>query len=220
MINFVMVLILVLFSLISYTILLYSARTYRMASDYTFFFYKLAIILAVIGMGYFSTLFSLFHEYVPKIYGQVAVVRFFKILKYFDYPFMIISCMWLTVAIALLPYGPVVVHNDTETVDQEKTAALYSVYQAVYVYPFVIMLVVFFLNATIFLAACGDHTSPYNQTKINLDEVYRKFRTINPMFGFYFNTDAPATDPDGGDDASSVNLAFEQDMEGFDKDID
>ena len=88
--NFVIVLFFVLLSLISYSVLLYSSYTYYMAADYTFFFYKVGLVLATIGMGYFATLFGTFHEYFPKLYGRVAIVQLYKVLAYLDYPLTIL----------------------------------------------------------------------------------------------------------------------------------
>ena len=79
--NLVVTIFFVLACMISYTILLYSSNTYSMAANYRFFLYKLAITLGILGMGYFSTLFAIFHEHFPRVFGRRAVVFMFKLFK-------------------------------------------------------------------------------------------------------------------------------------------
>ena len=47
-------------------------------------------------------------------------------------------------------------------------------------------MIAFFFNYLLFIA-CGDYTSSYNEDKMELSEVYEKFKTIQPTFA-YFNT--------------------------------
>ena len=171
----------------AYLFLSFSHAQYAYAGDYPFVFTKLGVLLSIIALGYFTTLFSPFVSLFP--FGAKHITKIMRLfsLQWVRQLFMYISGIWFIAALALLPFGHSVVDTNTGALDRERTRQLMIFYRVVYASPYYFVMVAFSLSLFFMIIALGNWNNTISPPTKDFRDVFRdSYKATRATLGFYF----------------------------------
>jgi hypothetical protein len=183
----------------SYMFISMQSAKYTYVGDYKFILFKVLIVISTIALGFFTTVFScaVYAIDVRKIKEFVTNFDFTRnhIVQTF---LLYISSIWMSLAIAMLPFGHTVYAVGTGAVDVDRTQQLLAVQQTVYSGPYYIFMILTSIFLFIFFVVAGhtyntrpwgvDAETPENSMKV-IANTLKSAVNARPTFGFYFQLD-------------------------------
>lgn len=180
----------------SYMFLTLNASKYNYAGDYKFILFKTQILISIIALGFFTTLFSCFIYALP--YSSIKsfdITRNHLVQTFLLY----FSSVWMALAVALLPFGHTVYNTENGSVDKDLSAQMTIMHQVVYSGPYYAFMTLFSVLMFIVFIAIG-HTYNHTPWKYvegdsnngsirNIFKVFKYAMGIRSTFGFYFRMD-------------------------------
>lgn len=177
----------------SYMFITMNASKYTYTGDYKFILFKTLMLVSIIALGFFITMFSCFLYTLPiPNLKNVDFTRNHIVQTFFLY----ISSVWMALAVALLPFGHTVYNTDTGTVDENHTMQLAVMHQVVYSGPYYAFMTLFSFFLFVAFVAIG-HTynkKPWTyepdekeeQSIKNVFNILKFAMNARSTFGFYF----------------------------------
>ena len=175
----------------SYMFITMNASKYTYTGDYKFILFKTLMLVSIIALGFFITMFSCFIYTLPiPNLKNVDFTRNHLVQTFLLY----ISSVWMALAVALLPFGHTVYNNETGSVDESRTTQLAVMHQVVYSGPYYTFMTLFSIFLFVAFVTIG-HTynkKPWtyedeeeNSIK-NVFSVLKYAMNARSTFGFYF----------------------------------
>ena len=106
---------------VAYTYIGFQTSKFHYASDFTYVLFKFRILLGTVAMGYFAAILSNFYSSFPFIgtyldaFTGVVSVGFVRNLL------ALISTIWITFALAMLPFNHTVFNVEDDSINEERT---------------------------------------------------------------------------------------------------
>lgn len=111
---------------------------YSYVGDYKFILFKVMIVISTIAMGFIITMTSPAYYMGPwDFVHDLDMTKNVVVTTFLIY----MSSIWLTLAVALLPFGHTVYTGNTNNIDMERTTQLNAVQRAVYSGPYHILMI-------------------------------------------------------------------------------
>lgn len=196
---------------VAYTYIGFQTSKFHYASDFTYVLFKFRILLGTVALGYFATMLSNFYISFPLIgtyldaFTSVVSVGFVRNLL------AMISTIWITFALAMLPFNHTVFNVEDDSINEERTKSLTELHHMVYGIPFYVMFVVFSLNLFFFLIALcvrDEEVKSWADSEGDeggwmrfppLKKLAENWKKVRPTLGFHFYVTA-----DNADEADSI----------------
>lgn len=176
----------------SFMFLSMNGSDYSYVGDYKFILFKVMIVISTIAMGFLLTLTSPAYYMIPfepilkwDLTKNVVVSTFLLYL----------SSIWLSLAVAMLPFGHTVYIGNTNNIDTERTLQLNAVQQTVYSGPYRLLMIlmsvglmwlVVMLMVRMWMAE-GDLSRTFGNIITGYTEMFSK---LHATFGCYFTVGA------------------------------
>lgn len=175
----------------SYMFITMNASKYTYTGDYKFILFKTLMLVSIIALGFFITMFSCFIYTLPiPNLKNVDFTRNHLVQTFLLY----ISSVWMALAVALLPFGHTVYNNETGSVDESRTMQLAVMYQVVYSGPYYTFMTLFSFFLFVAFVAIGHtynkkpwtHEQKEDNSIKNVFGILKYAMNARSTFGFYF----------------------------------
>lgn len=175
----------------SYMFIMMNASKYNYTGDYKFILFKTLLLVAIIALGFFITMFSCFIYTLPiPNLKNIDFTRNHLVQTFLLY----ISSVWMALAVALLPFGHTVYNNETGSVDESRTTQLAVMHQVVYSGPYYTFMTLFSIFLFVAFVTIGHtynkkpwtHEDEEENSIKNVFSVLKYAMNARSTFGFYF----------------------------------
>ena len=205
------VIVLLLFGVfVAYTFIGFQTSKFHYAADFDYVMFKFRVLLGTVALGYFGAILSNFHDKLPLIGRYVNALANVVAVDFVRNLIALISMIWITFALAMLPFNHTVFNVEDGSINEERTKSLTQLHQLVYGMPFYALFVIFSLNLFFFiLAICvrdeeieewtdgGEGWTSFPPLK----KLSANWQNIRPTLGFHFYV--PEEGEEGGEGITS-----------------
>lgn len=185
--------VLFIFSLCTaYMFLAMNGTDYTYVGDYKFILFKVMITISTVAIGFIITITSVAWYSIPRL-SEYDISKNTVVCTFLMY----LSSIWISLAVAMLPFGHTVYIAGTNNIDQERTAQLRAAQQAIYSGPYYILMIFMSVNLFVFALVIGARyfMSGQNGEKLSLKTAFggsyadswkKMMHHLRPTFGCYF----------------------------------
>ena len=182
--------VLFIFSLCTaYMFLAMNGTDYTYVGDYKFILFKVMITISTVAIGFIITITSVAWYSIPGL-SDYDISKNTVVCTFLMY----LSSIWISLAVAMLPFGHTVYIAGTNNIDQDRTAQLNAAQQAIYSGPYHILMIIMSVNLFVFALVIG---ARYFQSgnKPSLAKAFggpyaeswkKMMDNLRPTFGCYF----------------------------------
>lgn len=179
--------VLFIFSLCTaYMFLAMNGTDYTYVGDYKFILFKVMITISTVAIGFIITITSVAWYSIPGL-SNYDISKNTVVCTFLMY----LSSIWISLAVAMLPFGHTVYIAGTNNIDQERTAQLNAAQQAIYSGPYHILMIFMSVNLFVFALVLGiRYFRSYSLTQTFGEEYATSWKKmmhqLRPTFGCYF----------------------------------
>lgn len=193
--------------LVAYTFIGFQTTTYKYAADFDFLTFKFRVMLGTIALGYFCTILSTFYTFFPvlgRFIDVFANTLSTTIMRNFV---AFLSVIWMTFALAMLPFNHTVLNVEDGSVNDERSHDLMKLHQLVYGLPFYTLFMFFAINLFMFILAMCVRNSEVNEWISSesgwaeypaLKKLTSNWKNLRGTLGWHFYIDDPAAGNEEG----------------------
>lgn len=176
----------------SYMFLSMNGGDFTYVGDYKFILFKVMIIISTIALGFLVTMTSPAYYMFPiETIVQWDMTKNVVVTTFLLY----LSSIWLSLAVALLPFGHTVYIGNTNNIDEERTLQLNAIQKTVYSGPYHVLMILMSIGLMVLVIALlyrmHRAEGSISGTFYDIGEAYSSMLSkLHATFGCYFTVGA------------------------------